>query len=358
MAVQSTLIFDPDRQCYRYWWACLPAIPKSREIVDWWSPGDDGRAPPYRRLKRVWNDPTWFKRPASDRYRRHEFSAPATGTHTMVQFWENWTLFHPSEWVPPLLREIGAPAGPGPWDACWSYEFEDAETGKLTDITLHLRDGVGHETLFAIEAKWNRDRLKRHPKVGLPDAHPDVYTTLPSYRSVVDRRMIYLVHEARRAAIETDVEQHATPDSSPWHILTWERLIRLQVELVARHSSRAVSGAIQSSIQAQADLPPMDQTAIGPWVGRLPDPEELIQLLDTKSNEDQLRNYLLGAQLFWACRSSSGPSQLPFSYLAEEPSFPELHDRVVHRRQHGERNPDIAEHTAPLWKLGPAVRTI
>lgn len=354
MAVQPTLIFDLDRQCYRYWWACLPAIPESREAVDWWAPDDDGRAPPYRRLKRVWNDATWFKRPASDRYRRHEFSTPATGTHTMVQFWENWTLFHPSEWVPALLKEIGAPAGSGPWDACWSYEFGDARTGKLTDITLHLRDGNGHETLFVIEAKWHRDRLKSNPKVGLPDAHPDAYTGLPSLEPIADRRMVYLVHESRRSETEAEVRRYATSASSPWHVLTWEGLVRLQLQLVAQHCPRAASEAIQRSIRAQADLPPMDQNAIRPEGGRRPMTEELVRLLEPKSDEAQIRNYLLGARLFWACRSSSGPQQLPFPYLMDEPSFPELHDRIGYRQRHGQRNPDISENSAPLWRLGPA----
>lgn len=146
------MIYDAQRQCYRYWWACLPAIPATRSELDWWAAAD-GRATPYRRLRRLWNDPTWFKRPASDRYRRHEFSSCVTGTHTLVQFWENWTLFHPSQWVPRLFTHLEIPVGPEPWDACWSYEFEDRTSKKLTDLTLHIRDGSAHETLIIVEAK-------------------------------------------------------------------------------------------------------------------------------------------------------------------------------------------------------------
>jgi len=349
-----TLIFDPERHCYRYWWACLPALPESREAVDWWAPEDDGRASPYRRLKRLWNDPTWFKRPAQDRYRRHEFSSPTTGTHVLVQFWENWTLFHPNEWVPALLDELSCPAGSAPWDACWSYEFADADTGKLTDLTLHLRDGQGHETLFVIEAKWDRDRLKDNPKVGLPDPHPDAYTGLASYRSITDRRMVYLVHGSQRAATEAAVLRHAGSESSPWYLLTWEALIRLQLACVARCCPPPVSVAIQESIRTQATLAPLDQVAIGRDAERRLTPVELVERLDLPGEAPRIENYLLGSRLFWQCRTATPPSQLPHAYLADEPSFPALHDRVVDRRRQRERNPDVVEHTAPLWRLGAA----
>ena len=356
------MVFDPIRSCYRYWWACLPAIPSSREAPDWWACGSDGRSSPYRRLKRVWNDATWFKRPKDDPFRPHEFSNPSSGTHMMVQLWENWTLFHPSEWVPAFLSELHMKAGEPPWDACWSYEFEDSSNSKLADITLHIRDGVGRETLFVIEAKWNKDRLKAHPKVGLPDANPDSYLGLTGYEVVSDRRIVYLVHERAAPHTTAQVQLHAGTSSCRWAVWTWEAMISLQCKLAMGLLPQPIGPLIRNSILGQAMPACIDWSAFQYYVGmrrdEMPDSRTLSSefgfALEKTDCPERLRNYLLGTQCFWEFRANpdSMPYTLPFRFLYEEPSFRDLHELIHTRKAIKERCAYLAENTIPHWKLG------
>ena len=353
----SRVIYDPERHCFRYWWACLPAIPPGRDALDWWA-RPDGRAAPYRRLKRVWNDATWFKRPASDRFRKHEFANPATGTHMMIQLWENWTLFHPSDWVPRLFGLLGMRVGIGPWDACWSYEFEDNDTSKLTDITLHCRNSSGHETLLVIEAKGVGDALKPAKKDRMPDADPNTYTNLAPYKCIDDRRMFYLVHEAKRMETNAQVSEYATARSNDWAVGSWEDLISLQAELAGSLLPEGVSTLVQTSILAQGRVPCIEWDRIEqkgfPARSRLPEAAELAELMDPgQTEDDRLRIYLRGCKLFWQIRSGAVDVDLPFGYLGSEPGFPELHDQIAIRKKAGMKNPAMKECLVPLWKLGP-----
>lgn len=362
VCILAIVVFDADRNCYRNWWACLPAIPSSRETPDWWANGSDGRSSPYRRLKRVWNDATWFKSPKEDPHRPHEFSNPSSGTHMMVQLWENWTLFHPSEWVPVFLSELHMEAGEHPWDACWSYEFEDSSNSKLVDITLHIRDGAGRETLFVIEAKWNKDRLKKSPKVGQPDANPDGYLGLAGYEVVSDRRMVYLIHERAVAHTRDQVVHHAGESSCRWAIWTWESLISLQCKLAMDFLPQQIGLLVRNSILCQAMPACIDWSAFPHAVGTsrddIPNPQSLSSEFDwTLENAEcpeRLRDYLLGARCFWECRANlrSLPETLPFAYMHDEPSFPDLHEQIHRRKVTKEKCSYLEENTVAHWKLG------
>lgn len=277
----------------------------------------------------------------------------------MVQLWENWSLFHPSEWVPRLFALLGMPVGAGSWDACWSYEFEDKRTNKLTDITLHARDESGHEILLAIEAKWGKDSLKSKPKVGLPDANPNAYTNLDSYKSVLDRRMVYLVHESKREKTQTEVRANASDGTNQWAICSWEDLISLQAALAEDILPESASKIVATSVLAQGNSPCIDWDRIDEnGFGRhaaISAPEQIAEVIDPELVEvGHLRHYLLGAKLFWECKSGATPSVLPFEYLGSELSFAELHDQIATRRKHRQKNSAMEETTVPLWRLGPA----
>jgi hypothetical protein len=282
----------------------------------------------------------------------------------MVQLWENWTLFHPSDWVPAFLSELHMEAGEPPWDACWSYEFEDSSNSKLADITLHIRDGAGHETLFVIEAKWNKDRLKKNPKVGLPDANPNGYIGLAGYEVVSDQRMVYLVHERAVPETSTQVHLHAGGSSSRWAIWTWESLVSLQCKLAMILLPQQIGPLVRNSILGQAMPACIDWSAFPNAVGTsrddIPNPQSLSSefgwALENAECPEYLRDYLLGARCFWECRANLRPlsETLPFPYLHEEPSFRDLHEQIHKRRLTNGKCAYLAENTVPHWKLGSA----
>lgn len=355
------MIYDASRKCFRYWWACLPALPASRDETDWSAEPGDGRAPPYRRLRRVWNDPTWFKAPRADPLRRHEFSSPSTGTHATVQLWENWSLFHPSVWVSEFLRSAGFRWASNVRDACWSYEFADPATGKLADVTLHVRDEAGTDTLVVIEAKWNKDSLKATPRTGLPDTHADAYVSLRPYSCVADRRMLYLVHEIKANSVRSRVERDSAKAECEWSVWTWESMVALQCRLAAKTLPVGISDLVAIHILAQASAECIDWAHV---VGRpmhdrsmLPSTKEFavrIGLeLDRSDMPSHLVNYLKGAKLYWECRTGQSTVDLPFEYLRSEPSFEELHHQIAERQKRGAKTDAMKENVISLWKLPP-----
>ena len=354
------MIFDAERNCYRYWWACLPAIPVSREAQDWWTPPGDGRSTPYRRLKRVWNDATWFKRPKDDRLRKHEFSNPDTGTHMMIQLWENWMLFHPNDWVPHFLAEIGIGAGEEPWDACWSYEYGDYPSGKLADLTLHLRDGKGRGSLFVIEAKWNTDQLKKMTGTG-PDANPCAYLDLDCYKAESNRSLVYLVHEKKRRQTQAEVESQSIGCRYQWGVWSWESLVSLQCKLAKELLPQPLGLLIRDSMLRQAFPSCIDWNAFkypkGIQRADVPGPRSLSERFTSALEGDdcpaRLRPYLMGARCYWDCRTAADSlPRLPFPYLSAEPSFPELHDQIGQSKKTKQGTPQASEINAALWQLG------
>jgi hypothetical protein len=280
----------------------------------------------------------------------------------MVQLWENWTLFHPSDWVPLILGELGMEVSDGPWDACWSYEFEDSSNSRLADITLHIRDGTGRETLIVIEGKWNKDRLKGKPKVGLPDADPNAYINLEGYKVVEERRMVYLVHEHAVDRTRDLVRRHITEKSCPWAILTWESLICQQFRLAEELLPKPIGQTICESILAQAKHDCISWEAVQRSTGRRKESvasvQNLVESLKTESAAadciPRLRDYLMGASCFWESRAEGccDTNALPFAYLHAEPSFRDLHDEILRRKAGRKRCDYLAENLIPHWQLG------
>ena len=73
----------------------------------------------------MWHDSTRFlgrKPDTLNAARRHEFTDPHHETNLTATLWENFALFDPADWLPPLAVEAGFTLST-PVRACrWSYE--------------------------------------------------------------------------------------------------------------------------------------------------------------------------------------------------------------------------------------------
>lgn len=178
--------------------------------------------------------------------------------------------------------------------------------------------------------------------------------------------MVYLVHEAQRAQTATEIRKQVSESSRPWHLLTWEALIALQLELVSCSYSAQLATLLHLSLLAQAHLPPLEWAKFAPAdylePPALPSAQALFEdcqalVRGTLTPDARMPSlaYLQGASLFWACRAGIDSPRLPFAYLNDEPSFPVLHDQIQQRARDWQRLDALDDHTRPLWQLGPVV---
>lgn len=317
--------------CHRHWWTVLPSLPASRGEVDPWAT-EDGRASRYERLRRVWFDSTWFGSPKADPERVHAFSNPKNGMHASVVLWENFVLFHPSRFIPALVDQAGLTAIGRFHDACWSYEFESEEDGKLTDILVHARSDAG-DLALAIEAKFGKsDRLKENPKRGKPDTDPSAYRDLPELLSIPRREAVYLVHDRYAPVVREKVDS-----TQSYGILTWTALIDLQIRL-ADLLPRSATASVVNVILWQAHRLGLR--------GSVPVPSsEALRDAAADVSPGALRNWLLGAAFHIEAVTGQRLTEPPFEYLREEPSFADIHRLPKAKRQTRQ------DRRALLWRL-------
>lgn len=328
------------RGCHRYWWTVLPAIPPYPEALEWWA-RPDARASRYRRLKRVWFDRTWFLSPRSDPDRCHAFSSPRHGTHACVVLWENFGLFHPSHFVPRILKAANLVPMSAIIDACWSYEFQEPVNNKTADIVLHARAEDGRELLIPVEAKFSKsDRLKENVKRGLPDTDPAAYREVKPFLDIPRRDLIYLVRES----YANTVREKVGTDTPGYGVMTWPQLVDLQLDLAREllpQRAAMVFGGVLRMIATRLEI-----EGTGPGNLSPESPEEIDRMAQSETGwPDHVRSWLRGAACFLRAQCGELPQTLPFKYLESELSFREIHELPIGKTQ------ELAEHQRELWRL-------
>jgi predicted DNA-binding protein (MmcQ/YjbR family) len=335
-----------------HWWAALPAVPPSKQGMDWWVTDPFGRCTPYDRLKRVWFDPTWFPAPKEDPLRPHAFAKPTHGTHLSCKSWESFVLFHPSEWIPALLSAAGVSCQIAPVDCSWSYEFEakvgDSKNFKLVDIAMHVRGKEGSELLLVIEVKRPGDKLKED--VALPDTNPSSYLDREAFHSVPDRRLIYLVDDSYAPVVRSKV-----PKSERWGIITWSQLCDIQISLAQATfpdplrrflSMILISQYLEAKITGLRHSPDTFSGSEGFLIDG--STQRWRKTIDAAgSMPEYLSNFVRGSLQYLECLGGVRPATLAFPYLVAEPSFEDIHNLPKHLRQ---TTPDRRR---TLWKLPP-----
>jgi hypothetical protein len=304
-------------------------------------PGD-GRSSRYRRLKRCWFDRTWFAAPASDPDRPHAFSNPRCGTSVLCRLWELFTLWHPSQFVPPLMALAGL-AVEDVVDCCWSYEFKDKRTGKLVDLVMNVRPRDGDDVLIAVEAKYGKDKLKEAVKVGLPDRFPGAYLDLDGFRNEHSKLLVYLVHNHYAG----DVRRQVIDPQNRHGVLTWEAIAGLQLELARRYLEQTESALVRRVVESIATVSricPVRELS----VAESNFPQSTVLSPDAALRRRKaLDTFIESSTCFLAAQSGTLPDQIPFPYLKDEPSFRRIHELPKSAAQ------STDEHHQPLWRLPP-----
>lgn len=323
--------------CHRHWWTVSPNIPRSRISHDWWATSTSNRASQYSRLKRCWFDKTWLKGAKTDPERRHDFYNPRCGTFVLCRTWEMFTLFHPQDWLVPFCRMAELPTVAGVSDCCWSYEFQDKNTGKLVDLTMHVRDDGGSEMLIAGEAKYGTDRLKD------TDHLPESYLDLDPFLFFRNRYMLYIVHTSYAETVREQVRNVKRRHG----IITWEQIFRHGLQLAESlpdDERFLVSGWLRFMAKEHAlELTPED-------LGSLPSLTELVEscnaLIEASHEVKQpMRDFAAGLRFHIAARSGLLPEP-PFGYLRDELSCSD-----IHRLEDGKQT--TRERCEELWRMEP-----
>jgi hypothetical protein len=252
--------------------------------------------------------------------------------HASVVLWENFVLFHPSRFIPAIVKLAGLKAEGRFHDACWSYEFESEEGRKLTDLLVHARSDA-EDLALVIEAKFGKsDRLKENPKRGRPDTDPSAYRDLPELQGIPHREAIYLVHERYVPNVRKKVDS-----TQRYGILTWTALVDLQLRLAAELPAAAVS-PVTRVISWQSHrlglgepVPVLSSDALRDAASRVP--------------AGAIRDWLLGAAFHVEAVTTRALLEPPFDYLLAEPSFADIHHLPKAERQTTE------ERFETLWKL-------
>lgn len=339
---------------YTHWWAALPAVPSSRTEIDWWA-SPDGRASRYERLRRVWFDTTrnfWFYKPDQE-------------DHLTATLWENFSLFHPSIFLPELFQTAGLEPPVNVTDACWSYEFEERVDGHLkqTDVTLHYHDGHG-DALLVVEAKRPRGPLKPS------DQNAAYYLDLPSFQFTSRKHVIYLVDHADLPGVRSAV---TSASASAPGFLSWQQFGALQARLtgslpVSEHLQRLLAALIQWQFErhgftlpgSRAEYPSKDaslaellrangllltSTANAAREGSLAEiAAEQLCLALSLDIPLHIKGFLVGAIQHQCCSCGVIPSRLTCEYLQEEPSQAEIVPGMEGRQR-------TAERRKTLWKI-------
>jgi len=161
------------------------------------------RSSRYDRLCRVWGDPTDSVPPPY--YQREKEK------HLVSTLWENVAIFHPSDTVAALYRELKFEAPSPATDLCWSYEFNLGHQDRQLDVVMHIRFKKRDEVVIG-EAKAGRKRFD--PK----DLTPcDVLS-----------RDVFGFAGARRYFLLGDASPPDDWQRGEYGHLTWQRLYALQ----------------------------------------------------------------------------------------------------------------------------------
>jgi hypothetical protein len=270
------------------WWAALPMLPVERE------------SDAYLRLRRVWHDSTRFlgRKPADPAAaRRHEFTDPHHETNLTTTLWENFALFDPANWLPPLAAAVGWQLSP-PVCACrWNYEWHKIfppghrPSKASCDVVIHVQDAGEQTAVLVVEAKNLGVK-----ELGNKDRQPSYYLDIGDLIEVTARRhLIYCVD----AACKDELKAQVTTDYQRWGMVTWQWLAALQIKLA--------------------------------WQLDAPEP---------------VRRFVAGAIQYQYCQHGMVPDELALPWLTTEPT---QHD--VQAQAKGERQ-TTEERTLPLWRLG------
>ena len=339
---------------HKVWWSCLAAVPPSRDAVDWWaSPAD--RTTRYRRLRRLWFDRTSSRCPGDGDERVFSFANPTTGMHVLAQLWENMSLFHPRDIVSRIMSGAGLSGIGAATDCAWSYEplhklpDKSAKTGLrdlMPDLILHARDEHNRNLVCIFEAKYDKDPL------GPKDRDPDAMLNLIDVRCMAGTRVvIYILPESRRAELEAAVDLGRRDIG----MLSWEQMLATQMALACELPAPEVNVVVSSLIRYQGECAGIavqgdGQSLLSHGVERDHGASFLSECA-TLHNRDDLPEHVLrfvdGAALFIRCQGGDLPNELPFPYLANEPTFEEIASLPKEERQ------PAVETVHPLWRLPP-----
>ena len=315
-----------DQTHARPWWTALPAVPPNRTSLDWWA-SQDGRTPPYQRLKRCWADYTMSRGARGDPDRPHDFYTHRRGLNLCIAVWENFVLWHPAIWVSELFRLAGL-GSPAVSDAAWSYEFR-ALTGlaspkvKQVDIVLHARGDAG-DHVVAVEAKAPGDRLKIAQP--LPDTDSATYRDLPAFKALdAERHALYLVPDGYIETVRKKV-------SGEYGFISWQALLGLQVALAGATHGSEVEGPLRAIGRTLRVEPVLSEGVDGDGPET---PAKVIQ--EWKRCAD---SYL------GSFEPGMVANEPPLSYLADEPTF-----KAIHEMPTKERSAACPDHMGEHWRL-------
>lgn len=160
---------------------------------------------------------------------------------------------------------------------------------------------------------------------------------MPSVRPFERKYMVYLVDEGDLPSTISSLPS-GTPATS------WQQLGQLQADLIESFESSAVRGLLKAYVAKHySDLGmPFDQEFLN-HVGNetFTGTQDRYQTATQLGLADSLERFLIGSEVTFCARSNRMP-ELPYAWLADEPSFPDIVSEKTQTTQ---------DRGKPLWRL-------
>lgn len=320
----SLLIAEP--KTYAYWWTFVPVMPADRED------------PAYAILKRQWADHTMnCLAPEGEGWRlksNRGFYVEQREDHISTVLFHIWAAFPDASWVGPFLDLWDIPHGDVKgvrWSYSWEQRSEGAKRPDITDVVLSWEDQHG-AAVVVIETKRTGGKLSEKDTNG-----GRRYMNMPSIRPFARKFMVFLVDQRDIAAAVA-----LLPQGTP--VCSWQSLGKLQAELAGAFGGPV--GLLNAYVAKHyADLRmPIDVDFASSLNGvEFTGTAERYLAVRSLGLPSAMERFLIGSEVAFSARTGRMPEP-PYSWLAEDPSFPEVVAAKAQSRQDREK---------PLWRLSP-----
>jgi hypothetical protein len=323
--VENSLLIETPKT-YAHWWTFVPVLPSGRND------------PAYLVLKRQWCDHTMnciAPVPGGWKLKSNRgFYVEPREDHIATVLFHIWAAFPDTSWVGPLLDLWDIAHGEVSrvrWSYSWEQKSEKSKRPDITDIVLSWEDEEG-QAVIIIETKRAGGKLTEK------DLNGGVrYLDMPSIRPFERKYMVYLVDEGDLPSTIS-----ALPSGTP--ATSWQQLGQLQADLIENYESSATHGLLKAYISKHYyDLGmPFAQEYLKHIENKIfTGTQDRYQTATQLGLADSLERFLIGSEVTFCARSNRMP-ELPYAWLADEPSFPD----VV-----SEKSQTTQDRGKPLWRL-------
>jgi hypothetical protein len=231
--------------------------------------------------------------------------------HLVTSFFEDFSMFAGSLWICEIIRACGISFAGTISDFSWSYSYEEVLSGerrpRIADVVIVWRDDLG-KAVLVIEAK--RPGFARGGLSAKDEPDKGYYLAYNGFDGI-DRRYQALLVDNR------DIFRLSAVARTSKLVLTWQDLCSIK--------SRAVQGlTIGSSLQGELltridvhhailGLSSSDRTPT-----TITGTEAAYAKFRSLDIPSEVRDWLIGSELFLAARQPSAMVEPPYAYLVKE----------------------------------------